>query len=138
MIPFFFYGSNMCLPFLHQLGVKYGKYQKAILKNYSFIVNVPDTNLCYGYANVIPKSNECVEGLWIEIPPDAVKFLDEYENFPIDYLKKEVTVWVNNCPKEALLYYGNPDICVDKNLLLNEEQLQRIQWIKNQDIWSNK
>ena len=136
MIPYFFYGSNMCLPFLQQMGVRFGKYQKAVLQNYSFTINVPDENPIFGYANVVYKINEKVEGLWIEINEEDVAILDAYENFPYDYLKKEVNVWVGNKELNATMYYGNPAICVDKNLMLNEEQLYRINWIKKEDFWN--
>ena len=136
MIAYFFYGSNMCLPFLQQMGVRFGKYQKAVLQNYSFTINVPDENPLFGYANVVPTINEKVEGLWIEINEEDVTILDTYENFPHDYLKKQVRVWVENKELSATMYYGNPAICVDKNLKLNEEQLYRINWIKKEDFWN--
>lgn len=136
MIAYFFYGSNMCLPFLQQMGVRFGKYQKAVLHNYRFTVNVPDENPQFGYANVILQNNYKVDGLWIEINEDDVAILDAYENFPHDYLKKQVSVWVENKELSSTIYYGNPAICVDKNLKLNEEQLYRINWIKKEDFWN--
>lgn len=126
---FFFFGSNMCIPFLKSMGVKVLSFQKAVLHQHRLRINVPDWDGNFGFANIEEDSNSNVEGLLMKIPAKAVKILDEYENYPEDYLvKKHEVLLAEQKIVKAKMYYGNPKVCCKKDLMLNSEQQERIQW----------
>lgn len=133
-LKYFFYGSNMCIPFLKEMGIKVIHYEKATLKNHCFKVNVIDeleTN--YGYANIesVDSQNKNpteVEGLLVIISKETEYLVDEYEGFPELYLKKSVEVITAKKTEQCLAYYGSLSYISNNNLLLNETQKQRISW----------
>lgn len=129
MTKFFFYGSNMCIPFLMELGVEVLGYEFAWIDNFRFIPNVPDDTLQdFGYANVIPSIGKRVEGFIVKVSNQSIPLLDEYEGYPKDYLK--VRRWVYHSAGKDLcwLYFGNIKVTVRETLELPTEQKERILW----------
>ncbi|MCX6182441.1 MAG: gamma-glutamylcyclotransferase [Bacteroidetes bacterium] len=109
-LKYFAYGSNMSLKALDAMGIKYKEVQPAVLKNWELIFNVPEIKSPgFGYANVIQKDGSVVKGLLMDLHPDSLQILDEYEVFPLDYLKKEVSVDLKSGASEnCFIYVGNP------------------------------
>lgn len=129
MTKFFFYGSNMCIPFLKEMGVKVLGYEKAWIDNFRFIPNVPDDiNTKFGYANVVPSMGHKVEGMMVKVDESSIAVLDEYEGYPNDYLK--VKRWVHHVKGKDLcwMYFGNMSVTVPECLELPAEQKERIAW----------
>ncbi|MFM7024361.1 MAG: gamma-glutamylcyclotransferase family protein [Flavobacteriales bacterium] len=109
-LKYFAYGSNMGLTALDRMGVQYREVQPAVLKNWELIFNIPERQFPgFGYANVFKKEAAEVKGLLMEIHPDSIAILDEYEVFPVDYLKKKIRVQLKDGSEEScFMYVGNP------------------------------
>jgi cation transport regulator ChaC len=109
-LKYFAYGSNMGLAALDRMGVQYKEVHPAVLKGWELVFNIPESKYPgFGYANVLQKENAEVKGLLMDLHPDSIAVLDEYEFFPLDYLKKNVSVQLKNGKKEnCFIYIGNP------------------------------
>ena len=109
-LKYFAYGSNMGLKALDRMGVQYKDVQPAVLQGWELIFNIPESKYPgFGYANVFKKEGVEVKGLLMDLHPDSLALLDEYEVFPIDYLKRKVSVDLKNGKSEnCFIYVGNP------------------------------
>jgi len=61
-----------------------------------------------GFANIQPDEGSHVEGAILYTDPPSITALDEYEDYPIDYLKEEISV-ENETGKtvRCMAYVGN-------------------------------
>ena len=109
-LKYFAYGSNMGLTALDEMGVLYRNVRPAVLKGWELIFNVPESKFPgFAYANVVEKEGAVVKGLLMELEPNSIALLDEYELFPLDYLKRDVQVVLNDQREEnAFIYVANP------------------------------
>ncbi len=109
-LKYFAYGSNMGLAALDRMGVQYKDVQPAVLKHWELVFNIPESKYPgFGYANVLQKESAEVRGLLMDLHPDSLTVLDDYEVFPLDYLKKKVSVELKNGEqKNCFIYVGNP------------------------------
>lgn len=114
-LKYFAYGSNMGLKALDRMGVHYKEVQPAVLKGWELIFNIPESKYPgFGYANVFKNDEAEVKGLLMEIHPDSLAILDEYEVFPLDYLKQKVSVKLKSGEnKKCFIYVGNPLVTAD-------------------------
>ncbi len=109
-LKYFAYGSNMGLTALDEMGVLYRNVRPAVLSGWELIFNVPESKFPgFAYANVVEKEGSVVKGLLMELESDSIALLDEYEVFPLDYLKRNVQVELGDHSAEsAFIYVANP------------------------------
>lgn len=112
---YFAYGSNMSLTLLKEMGVLYRNVVPAILAKHKLVFNVPDEREeQLAFASVVKDEDNEVKGLLMEIDEASIKILDEYEAYPNDYLKEDISVktlsgeWIT-----CFMYKGNPAITKD-------------------------
>lgn len=119
----------MDLKFVADLGVEYFNPTPAQLLHYTFRISVQDDiDPSMGYANVLPDTNQHVEGVLMQISTDALAKLDEYEGYPELYDRQMLTVYPANAKNavQAWVYLGTPKYTTTSNLQLSELQKTRI------------
>ncbi len=111
-IKYFAFGSNMDLGMLGRMGVLYRNVLPAILEEYELVFSVPDLDKKdVGFASVQPLKGSVVKGLLMEIDEKSIEILDEYEAFPHDYLKQEITVkLLDNSLQDCFMYIAHPKV----------------------------
>jgi len=111
MINYFTYGSNLNIKRAKRRGVNVLDVEAATLQHWQLtfsVINEMKENA--GFANIIPKKDEKVAGAIIYTDEKSVLALDEYEDYPIDYLKKQITVQTKSGTSIiCFAYVGNPE-----------------------------
>lgn len=110
MIHYFAFGSNLDVTRLQLRGFHVINLNPGMLKDWELKFNVShDPSDGIGYANISPKKGAYVEGLIFETDVKSMKNLDDYEEYPILYLKKNVKV-INSDGLEinCVTYVANP------------------------------
>ncbi len=103
---YFAYGSNMNFEQLKKRGVRFEFLGTAVLPNYELKFNKKAHGMIgIGYANVVKKLDESVEGLLFAI--DDIKKLDVYEGYPFDYQRYELDVVSDGKIIKAFVYTAN-------------------------------
>lgn len=111
MINYFTYGSNLNIKRAKRWGVKVLDVEAATLQHWQLtfsVINEVKENA--GFANIIPRKDANVEGAIIYTDEKSVLSLDEYEDYPIDYLKQQITVQTQSGTSiSCFAYVGNPE-----------------------------
>jgi gamma-glutamylcyclotransferase len=107
---YFAYGSNMDPNRMGERDVHFSQRRHAILEGYALKFNkVLSNNPREGYANIVQKKDEIVEGVLYEVPELDMKKLDRREGFPTHYSKESVIVELDDHTKEtAVTYVAQP------------------------------
>lgn len=102
-INYFAYGSNMTEKRMRDRQVVVYSRSFAYLNGFQLCFNIPDEKYSLaGYANIIVKPEEVVEGVLYEVDQDSLFNLDKYE---IGFERSDVTVFdKRNQPIEAVTY----------------------------------
>ena len=127
IIKYFAYGSNLDLEHLAALKVQVHYAVPAKLFDYILKFNVVNDAVAGGgYANIVPKKGAIVEGALIFIESVSLKYLDDYEGFPVLYKKAHVSVFdEKQQAEEALVYVGDKDR-LGLNLRPSKSHLRKI------------
>lgn len=109
MIAYFTYGSNLHLKRARERGVTIIKVERGILRGWKLEFTVTnDIHPKAGFANIQPDEGSHVEGAILYTDSPSITALDEYEDYPIDYLKEEVSVENENGQiVKCMAYVGN-------------------------------
>lgn len=109
MKTYFTYGSNLHLKRARQRGVNIIKVERGILHDWKLTFTViNEVHEQAGFANVVPDEGSHVEGAILYTDPPSIKALDEYEDYPVDYLKEDVPVESENGQRVmCMAYIGN-------------------------------
>lgn len=126
-IRYFAYGSNLDLEHLSDLKVKLIHMERAILNDYKLVFNVLNSyKVGVGYANISPHKGATTEGLIIYTDPASVRYLGDYEGFPVLYKKQALSVIKEDRQQEAVMaYIGNGKVIYD-NLKPTRSHLTKI------------
>ena len=112
LVKYFAYGSNLDLNHLKALGVRIEAVEKAVLYDYELAFNVVNAEIPgAGYANVSPAPEARVEGIVIHTDSSSIKLIDVYEEFPVLYNKRYLTVMTGSRKqRKVLVYVGNKKV----------------------------
>jgi cation transport regulator ChaC len=107
---YFAYGSNMDPQRMNERDVHFSQRRHAILKGYALKFNkVSSNNPREGYANIVQKKDEIVEGVLYEIPESDLSKLDRAEGYPTHYQKMSVLVKLDDDTEVwAVTYVAQP------------------------------
>jgi cation transport regulator ChaC len=111
IMKYFAYGSNMDAEQMKGRGISFSQRMHAVLRGYSLRFNkVTYKNPHQGYANIVRKSGDVVEGILYEVSKSDLSNLDKYEGYPDHYDQKIVIVQTDSGEKvEAVAYIAHPD-----------------------------
>ena len=109
---YFAYGSNMNLAMLDKMHVQYQNALPALLHDYELVFAVPDAEKNeFGFSSVKPLKDTVVKVLLMEVDEQSIQILDEYEAFPVDYLKQDVQVELLSGENiDCFIYLGHPKV----------------------------
>lgn len=104
-VNLFVYGTLMDKSLLYQITRKYFPTFPACLRNFKKLTSH------LGYPYIVSSKGSKVEGLLIvEIDPDSMKWLDQYEDEGRLYLRKKIAVVSDGKRIACQAYVGNPKV----------------------------
>jgi gamma-glutamylcyclotransferase len=105
---YFAYGSNMNPDRMQARGMTFFRAEPATLSDYKLVFNVlGDDGGPHGYANIVPRRHDFVEGILYEISQADLAKLDAIEDVPTTYQRGQVRVSVESRGLiEATTYIG--------------------------------
>lgn len=111
VINYFTYGSNLDIERAKLRGVNILEVEAATLHNWQLSFSViNDAVEGAGFANIKPRDGARVEGAVIYTDRKSIMALDDYEDYPIDYLKQDITVESRDGSSiTCFAYVGNPE-----------------------------
>jgi gamma-glutamylcyclotransferase (GGCT)/AIG2-like uncharacterized protein YtfP len=98
MIYYFAYGSNLNLQQMKKICPSAKLWKRAYLRGYRFVYSGR-------FASIVKKRGGVVWGAVFKIDSNCLKNLDRFEDFPVLYQKKYVTVKAGTDKYKALVYF---------------------------------
>lgn len=134
-MKYFAYGSNIDPKRMTDRGIIFSSRVPAILRGYKLIFNKRSkADPHEGYANIIEKENEAVEGALYEISESALDILDKFEGAPNHYRRECIEATTKNGVKYwAITYIANSKY-ISNNVKPTIEYLSHI--LTGRDIFS--
>ncbi len=114
---YFAYGTNMNPAILEQKELPFLTRQRALLHGYALRFNKrslrPRLPSTIGFANIVERPGEQVEGVLYDMPDSALERLDSLERCPAHYQRIRVELEIDAGTSDAYSYTAQPDKVAD-------------------------
>jgi len=114
MIYYFAYGSNMSPHRMKERNCDIISTKRGVLQDYKLTFDKKSSKIKdTGFATVIPKNGEDVEGILYELDEKSLLILDKFEGYPSHYTRKELNILTEFGSQLSYVYVATPEWIVD-------------------------